>query len=380
MSSTGTLDLDRGSVLAHRMVVQDLAEPVPDAVGSRLLSLGIQNTPAGSALIAINARTTQAPREVTEMLSTGAPLALVLAARGAPHVVSRPELPLLRAALYPLDEQEAADVDEVSSVMREIADGGAISRPDLSAALNGKVSDSLRDWCERCGSRHVREGLFRKATLQAGLEIDGTAPGALFRPPDGPLPAAPDQEEARVELARRYVGAAGVARPADFAAWLGYQAADVKAAWALLTDELTRCAVDGRRGWALTSDVASLSADARRSDVAKLLPPSDPYLMGDRMLVVPERAHQRQLWRAVGSPGSDPRQRGGRRHLAAPHGRHPASDHPAPVPPPGRGRDGAPRARRREGGRGPRCLGRRRQPGVRVTAGGLQDGGRPVPP
>jgi len=49
--------------------------------------------------------------------------------------------------------------------------------------------------------------------------------------------------------------------------------------------------------------VESLS-DAPRPGGAKLLPPSDPYLLGDRSLVVPERERQRQLWRALASPGA----------------------------------------------------------------------------
>lgn len=35
----------------------------------------------------------------------------------------------------------------------------------------------------------------------------------------------------------------------------------------------------------------------------RFLPPLDPYLLGDRNLVVPDRAHQRLIWRPVGNPG-----------------------------------------------------------------------------
>ena len=36
---------------------------------------------------------------------------VVMAPRGAPHAVSRSELPLLTAAQFPFDEQDAAEVD-----------------------------------------------------------------------------------------------------------------------------------------------------------------------------------------------------------------------------------------------------------------------------
>jgi uncharacterized protein YcaQ len=228
MSTRGTLELDRESVLAHRMVVQDLAGPV----------------------------------------------------------------------------REAAEVDEVAHAIRETADGEAISRPALSEELNRKVADSLRDWCARCKSRHVREGLFCKATLQAGLELDpGAALPTMFRLSGVHFPPEQDRGQARVEVFRRYIHLTGVARPADLAAWLGYQAGNIRATWGQIAEELTACDVAGKRRWALTSDVESLS-NARRQGGAKLLPPYDPYFLGDRELVAPEREHQRQLWRAQSSPGA----------------------------------------------------------------------------
>jgi Winged helix DNA-binding domain len=304
MSTRGTLELSRERVLAHRAVAQDLAKPARKAADSRTLGLGLQNTPPGSGLTSLNARAGQSPQTVTGLLDARGPLAVVMATRGAPHVVSRSELPLLTAALFPFDEQEAAEVDEVAHAIRETADGEAITRPALSEELNDKVADSLRDWCERCKSRHVREGLFRKATLQAGLELDpGAASPTMFRPSGVHLPSEQDREQARLELFRRYIHFTGVARPADLAAWLGYQTGNVRATWDLLAEELTACNVAGKRRWALTSDVESLS-NARRHGGAKLLPPGDPYLLGDRSLLVPEREHQRQLWRAQASPGA----------------------------------------------------------------------------
>ena len=299
-----TFELSRGGVLAHRAVVQDLAAPVRNVADSQTLGLGLQNTPPGSALVGINARVDQSPQKVAGLLDAGGPLVLAMTARGAPHVTSRSELSLSTAAFYPLDEQEAAEVDEVALAMREIARGEAISRPTLSERLNVKVSDAVRDWCERCNSRHVREGLFRKATLQAGLELDPrSASPTMFRATGARPPARRDRDRARAELFRRYIHLTGVARSADLAAWLGYQTGTVRATWDLIADELTACKVAGKRRWALSSDLESL-ANARSPGGAKLLPRSDPYLLGDRALLVPEADHQRTLWRAQAGPGA----------------------------------------------------------------------------
>lgn len=304
MSTAGTLELSRENVLAHRAVVQDLARPVRKATDSRTLGLGLQDTPPWSGLTSLDARAGQSAQALAGLLDAGGPLVVVMATRGAPHLTSRSDLALLTAALFPIDEQEAAEVDEVAHAIRETVDGESISRPALSEELNDRIADSLRDWCERCKSRHVREGLFRKATLQAGLELDpGGGSPTMFRPSGVGLPADHDRLPARVELFRRYVHLTGVARPDDLAAWLGYQTGKVRATWDLIAEELTACDVAGRRRWALASDVESLS-NAPGPGGAKLLPPHDPYLLGDRSLVLPEPEHRRQLWRAQASPGA----------------------------------------------------------------------------
>lgn len=300
-----TLELGRAQVLAHRMAVQNLVPQAADAASCDLLGLGLQNTPPGAGLTGLGLRTGQPATDVSDLVTENGPVAVVLAARGAPHLVSRSQLPLLAAALVPLDDREAADVGAVAEAMRDVARQGEISRPALSEALNDRVADSLRGWCDRCQARHVYEDLFRKATMQAGLEVAASAPPpTLFRLANVDLSAAPDREQARTELVRRYVHLTGVATPADVAAWLGHQTGKVKPTWHLVGDALVPCTVAGRRRWALADDVESLSRTAYPARRATLLPPSDPYLLGDRSLVVPERVHQRQLWRPVGSPGA----------------------------------------------------------------------------
>ncbi|ADB31384.1 hypothetical protein Kfla_2308 [Kribbella flavida DSM 17836] len=296
-----TPELRREQVLGHRAVVQALAEPARRTQDTPLLGLGLQNTPPGSGAIGLAARTQQSSDTVTALFEPGGPVAVVMAARGAPYVVRRTDLPLLAAALYPLDAQEGAEVDEVAAAMREVVRGDAVSRPDLSEELNGRVSDGVRAWCERCQSVHVRERLFRKATLQAGFELDAQATPTVFRSA-GAQPSA-DRDTARAELFRRYVHLVGVTSPAEVATWLDYKAGAVKEAWSLLAEELTACRIEGKRRWALTADLESL-LDGRLPSTAKLLPPSDAYLLGERSLVVPDREYQRELWRAVANPGA----------------------------------------------------------------------------
>lgn len=291
----------REQVLARRLVVHDLVVRSTTAVDCQVLGLGLQNTPPGAGLHALSVRTKE---PVGELLGAAGPLALVMGVRGAPHVVRRGDLPLIAAALHPFDPQEAADVDAVAEAMRTVAGGDEITRPALSGALNDLVDDSLRSWCVRCESTHVREELFRAASLQAGLELDPDASApVVFRPAATTVGEMHDRARAQAELARRFVHAVGVTRPAVLATWWGRAPGAITAVWELIADELVGCEVDGRTGWALASEVDALESAEPRRAVA-LLPPLDPFLLGDRALVVPEPSHQRRVWRSVGSPGT----------------------------------------------------------------------------
>lgn len=297
MGRLAVAQVGRAEVLAYRAAVQQLTEQAPRLDEVAVLGIGVQDTPRGSAQLALRARANGAPT------STG--LRTAMLARGAPHVVRGSELPFLTAAFGPLDDEDATRIDDIAAAMREaVGDAAGISRPDLSEALNGLVHDDLRTWCERCGSRHVPEGVFRTATARAGLVLAPDDAPVRFVP-DGSgssTRAEPAGAEARAELVRRFVHLLGPTRPAHLAAWLGYRTGEVSGLWALISDDLVPVGVDGSRCAMLRSDVDALTG-ASRPRFTRLLPPLDPYLLGDRNVVVLERDDQRRIWRAIGSPG-----------------------------------------------------------------------------
>ena len=88
-----------------------------------------------------------------------------------------------------------------------------------------------------------------------------------------------DSDQARAELARRYLRAYGPATKHDFARWWGAWSGVGNAAWSRLAGELVPVAVEGERMDLLAEDLDQLvDADDGRSVV--LLPGFDPYLMG----------------------------------------------------------------------------------------------------
>ena len=93
------------------------------------------------------------------------------------------------------------------------------------------------------------------------------------RTADPPNPAA--------ELARRFFGAYGPATPSDFRSWTGLAAADARAGFDAIGDELVELSVDGR-SMRMLADAAERVDEvlAQPTPVVRMLGPFDPYLLG----------------------------------------------------------------------------------------------------
>lgn len=144
--------LRREQVLAHRTHLQSLSEPArPDDLD--VLLLGLQDTPGGSAALGLRTRTVDIAVDSPE-------LALVLSARGSPHLHRRRDLPLLRTALPPSDQDEligllgecggvlvqagvdpGALLDDIGAAMRAVFPGDGATKGELSAAVTAHVPD-----------------------------------------------------------------------------------------------------------------------------------------------------------------------------------------------------------------------------------------------
>jgi hypothetical protein len=154
--------------------------------------------------------------------------------------------------------------------------------------------------------RLAAEGVAIDAGTQQPPHLLGYAAGRglICRGPDGPgeeptyvrldewAPDAPalDPDQARAELARRYLGGYGPATRADFTTWSGLPAADTARAWALIAAETVPVTATGTEPELASTELTAL-ADARL-DVPppgpRLLGHFDPLLMGyrDRDLVL----------------------------------------------------------------------------------------------
>jgi hypothetical protein len=337
--------LDRAQVLALRAWVQGLHGTVGLA-DLDALTVGLQDTPAGSAALALRQRTAGAePVDQPDLVQA-------LTVRGAPHLHRRADLPLVRAALRPRDNQmlhsflggfgdtlvaAGADgpalLDLVARELRAVfpgdtartggtagtgetagtgdtaGTGGIASKGELSGAVTPRVPEVARPWCASCGVAHVADGLFRLATLHAGLElVPGDGRRLVFRMSTDPPAGEPHDAAATARLLRAAVRLAGPLALGDLVSWLDTRAVTsppgwLRPVWADLTARLVEVEVDGVT---LHADAEAIDAlgDVPAPPPVLLLPPRDLYLLGHRPFLVPDRGLARELWRPVGSPGA----------------------------------------------------------------------------
>jgi hypothetical protein len=312
--------LDRAQVLAYRTWAQGL-HGTGDLADLDALTVGLQDTPAGSAVLALRHRTAAAgPPDRPDLV-------LALTLRGSPHLHRRADLPLVRAALRPRDTEAlraylggvgdtmiAGGVDgpallaQVAEELRAVFPGPTATKGDLSAAVTPRVPEVARPWCESCGTAHVADGLFRLATLHAGIElVPGEGRRLVFRLAGGDPAVAGDGDRAARHLLGVAVRLTGPLVLGDLAGWLDARAttaapAWLRSLWEELLDRLVEVEVDGRTLHA-DPDLVERAGDVPAPPPLLLLPPRDAVLLGNRGLVVPDRELARELWRPVGSPG-----------------------------------------------------------------------------
>ena len=157
--------------------------------------------------------------------------------RGTLHLLAAADLPLVLAVFGPLHLARGrrrltqlglppAEAERSTEVAAEIlAEEGPLTRHELAERLRARGVPVDR---EGPGADPRRRAAPRTPACSCEAGVRGRE--ELYGPIDpGPLP---DRDAAVAELARRYAAAHAPATAADFAAWSGLPAADVRARWA----------------------------------------------------------------------------------------------------------------------------------------------------
>jgi Winged helix DNA-binding domain len=299
------LRVSREQVLGYRVAAHGLRRDGSDGV----LALGVQDTPPGSARLALTARGLTWP-------ANGHVLAWTL--RGAPHLHRAADLRPFALALWPRSEADGlAKIAWERSRLRATgmsihealttaahAMRATVEHPTTkgaaSAAVTARIPAALSRWCQPCRSTHIFESLFRMAALPAGLRLEpDVMPATLVPLADWPGP--PTEQTGVSWLITTYLRLLGPATIAEVASWLCTTRSELRSAW---PDDLVEVDVDGRTAWLPQPDVDALRS-ACRPGLVRLLAPSDPYLQArDRTWLVPDSAARKTIWAALGSPGA----------------------------------------------------------------------------
>jgi hypothetical protein len=313
------MDLTREQVIGHRIAAQQLdrepssGRPVTDAA---ILDLGVQDSGRDGASWALANR--GVPVASPAALVDADDLALVWSLRVSPHYYRRAELVDVMTAVSPFDDVDAGRrmigaakpvsatgvepreaITEVAKAMRRLVTAPTV-KGDLSSSLTEELPDVYGIECRPCRATHVPESLFRIAAVFGGLELEpATSPPVLRRVPDWPRRAAgvaadPSAAPEHLQVIRAHLRLLGPATPSEVAGFLDSTAAVVQQHW---PDDAIEVRVEGKKKWLL--------GELREAQpVVRLLGPYDLLVQGkDRDLLVPEAAHRKQLWPALGRPG-----------------------------------------------------------------------------
>jgi hypothetical protein len=229
--------LNAAAIRRHRLGAQRLAgapAATPEEVVRALV--GIQAQDRSAALLALRARgAAGTAAEIEPSLHAGGPLVRTWAMRGTLHLIAADDLATMLAIFAPLHlergrrrltqlglppELAERSTDETAAIL---AEEGPLTRHELAARLRDRGVP-----VEAKGQAPIH--VVRRAALAGALvEVGVRGREELYGAVDpGPLP---DRDVAVARIARRYAAAHAPAAAADFAAWSGLPAGDVRRAW-----------------------------------------------------------------------------------------------------------------------------------------------------
>jgi hypothetical protein len=293
------------SVLAWRLDRHHLVDLGGDGLVPLIRRLsGVHAQLASAAEAAIRLRTGGAvgPEQVRRAIAEERTLVKTWAVRGTLHLLPAEDLPLWTAALgtrsfrrpkswYAYHKVSEADIAAIEETVPDVLSGIPMTREQLA-----------REVAQRTRSAHLAEQLL---SGWGALLKQMAARGQLaFGPPEWADPrregsqrpssgvvtfVAPrawvgewadlDPGEAVAEVVRRYLDAYGPASVDDLAGWSALDRPVLRRATADLGDELVEVDTEGHRGWLTRQGAAGVSG-TRPSDVVRLLPGFDPYVVG----------------------------------------------------------------------------------------------------
>jgi len=279
------LALTRAQILAFRRRVGALDERLPRGPRSlrRAAWAGLQDSMPRAALLSIHARVRGTEPTTWEDPS----LVQLWGPRYSAYVVAAPDLAVFSLGRLPDDERSRQRAEDTAARLHGYLNEKRTTHSQAGRAL-GKQPNSFR---------------YAAPTGTVLIRWDGARQPIVWTVPK------PDvtPQDARLELARRYLHIFGPTTPEAFSVWAGIPRQGGVAAFEMLTKSMIPVKTPIGNAWILARDEPELRTAAGPVAPARLLPSGDAYflLQGvDRELLVPDADQRGQLWTPRVWPGA----------------------------------------------------------------------------
>ena len=285
MSTTLPLALTRQQILAHRRRVGALDDRLPMGLESlrRGAWAGLQDSTPRAALLSIHARLEGTQPSTWEDPS----LVQLWGPRFSAYVVAEQDRAVFTLGRLSDEPAKRRFAQEMATRLHAFLDGRTMSYAEAGHGM-GVNPNALR-YAAPTGTVLMRWEGARRPTIW-------TVPAPQVEPQD-----------ARLELARRYLRVFGPATPAAFAEWAGIRLPRGTSPFDALRSELMPVRSPIGDGWILAADEPTYRADPAPAAAARLLPSGDAYFLlqgADRRLLVEDADERAQLWTSRVWPGA----------------------------------------------------------------------------
>lgn len=279
------LELTRAQILAHRRRSGALDERMPPGRASlqRAAWAGLQDSMPRAAVVSIHARVARTEPSTWEDPS----LVQLWGPRFNAYVVAARDRGIFTLGRLPADATGRHRAEDTAARLHAFLDGRRMRYDEAGRGL-GLHPNALR---------------YAAPTGTVLLRWEGARLPEIWTVPRPEI----DPQDARLELARRYLHIFGPATPPGFAKWAGIGSADARTAFSALAGELIAARTAIGAQWILAGDEPSFRATPSFTAPARLLPGGDPYSLldqADRELLVPDEGRREELWTPRVWPGA----------------------------------------------------------------------------
>ncbi len=267
MRQTESLRVSPEQVLRYRARVSHLDAKLPAGSFAKAAWGGLQDSVPRAGVISLHARVMATKPDSWEDPS----VVQIWFRGGADYIVPRVDAGVFTLGSSPRDAERAAELDRLADDIHRASDGQMTNVKDVSKLLG-----------------HAHQLGLRVSGLTGRVHIRWDASRIWLIPVDRP---EIDPEDARRELARRFLHWFGPTTKLALARWTGVMARDATATWRAIEPDLAAVEIEGAPGqrFMLAADLDTI-AGARPVSGVRLLPFGDAFTKLDPELLVPDEA------------------------------------------------------------------------------------------